>query len=176
MKPPCPLMTKGCTSLLLSLAALLAAGCGSDTVETGEVEKQIEEQLSTATAEIASVSCPEEVEKEEGGRFECDAKLEGGGKAVVVVTQRDDKGREFAYEVKPGTMRLADDSVEPYLEQQIAAKGVKADVDCPDLVRVKEGESVTCSALTSGGREVRLAFTWEDEAGNVASSSVETQS
>ncbi len=171
------LMAKGRTSLLLLLpmAALLGAGCGSDTVDTGEVEQQIEEQLSTATAEIASVSCPEEVEEEEGGKFECDAKLEGGGKAVVVVTQTDDRSKEFIYEVKPGTMRLADDSIEPYLEQQIAAKGVKTDVNCPDLVAVKEGESTTCSAVTSGGRELQVTFTWDDDAGSVDSSSVETQ-
>ena len=84
------------------------------------MEKEIQAQLSTATAEVASVSCPGDVEAEEGARFDCKAKLEGGGQAVVVVTQRERD--EFTYSVKPGTMKLADESLESYLETQLKAK------------------------------------------------------
>jgi len=47
--------------LALALAAL---GCGSETIDAAEVEAGIEESLSSATASISSVSCPDDVEKE----------------------------------------------------------------------------------------------------------------
>ena len=58
-------------------------GCGGDTIDANDVEAGIEESLSTATASVSSVSCPDDVDKEEGATFTCDAKLEGGGKAKV---------------------------------------------------------------------------------------------
>jgi hypothetical protein len=167
-----PLQRRRTHRLWLLLAVPFVAGCGSETVDATEVEQQIQAQLSTATAEVVSVSCPEDVTKEEGASFECKAKLEGGGKAVVVVNQGE--RNEFSYTAKKGTVQLADDSLEPYLEKQLKAKGVSAQVDCPALSRVKAGETVTCSATTSGGRQTTLAFTWEDDAGSVDSSSVES--
>src|SRR5688500_16076845 len=103
---------------IATAAMLVAAGCGSGTIDADEVEGEIEQQVSIATSEVASVSCPDDVEKEAGARFECQAKLEGGGKAVVTVTQVD--RNDFRYEVKPGTLEIADDTLEPYLEQQLA--------------------------------------------------------
>jgi len=173
--PATPAMTAACPptpALWLLLAVPFVAGCGSETVDATEVEQQIQTQLSTATAEVVSVSCPEDVKKEEGASFECKAKLEGGGKAVVVVKQGE--RNEFSYTAKKGTVQLADDSLELYLEKQLKAKGVSAQVDCPALSPVKAGETVTCDATTSGGRQTTLAFTWEDDAGSVDSSSVES--
>ena len=162
---------KSCLSLLLAVP--LAVGCGSDTVDATKVEQEIQKQLSTATATVASVSCPDDVEQEEGARFECTAKLEGGGKAVLTVTQG--KGsNDFSYAVKAGTMELADNSIEPYLEKQLKAQGVSAQVDCPALSPVKTGETVTCAMTTTGGRQTTLTFTWEDDDGSVDSSSVES--
>lgn len=158
--------------LPLLLAAAGLAACGSDTVDGDKVEMEIEQQLSTATAEIASVSCPADVEEKEGAKFSCDAELAGGGSAVITVTQQENN--EFTYQAKDGSVRIADDSLEPYLEQRLAAQGVGAEVDCPKLVNVKAGESATCGAMTAGGRQADLTFTWEDAAGSVDSSSVET--
>src|SRR5687767_8018703 len=106
----------------LAAATLAAAGCGSDSVDADEVEAEIEQQLSITTSEVASVSCPDDVKQEDGGRFECNAQLKGGGKAVVTVTQLDRD--EFRYEVKPGTLKIADDTLEPYLQQALAAEGL----------------------------------------------------
>ena len=116
-------------------------GCGSDTIDANEVEAGIEQSLSTATASVSSVSCPTDVEKEEGATFTCDAKLEGGGKAKVKVTQTSKAG-DFTYGFKPGTVVLTDDAVEPALEKDLAASGLPdTTVDCPDTIKVKEGET-----------------------------------
>ncbi|MBN1530499.1 MAG: DUF4333 domain-containing protein [Thermoleophilaceae bacterium] len=159
-------------ALLLTLLAALAAGCGESEIDATEVEQEIERQLSSATAKVASVSCPDGVEHEDGQRFECDVRLEGGGDATVVVTEED--GDEFAYEVKPGSMRIAGDSVESYLEGRLAATGVSADVSCADSITVIAGQTVECDAVTAGGRNATLTFTWADDAGTVAPDSIET--
>jgi hypothetical protein len=161
------------TAVRLALAlALAAVGCGSDTIDAAEVEAGIEESLSSATAPVSSVSCPDDVEKEEGATFTCDAKLKGGGKAKVKVTQTS-KGGDFTYSFKPGTVVLTDDAVEPALEKDLTASGLPdTTVDCPDTINVKEGEKVTCTATGSGGRHSQLTFTFSSADGTIDESSV----
>src|SRR5215213_10766263 len=145
------------------------AGCGSDTLDADEVESGIEESLSGATASVSRVSCPSEVKKEEGGTFTCDAKLDGGGKAKVTVTQAS-KGRDFTYSFKPGTVVLTDNAVEPALENDLAASGAPdTTVDCPDTIKVKEGETVACTATGAGGRQTQLTFTFSSADGTIDS-------
>jgi hypothetical protein len=159
----------------LLAVALSAAGtaCGDDTVDASEVEAAIEQDLSTATTKIASVSCPEDVEKKEGEKFTCDAKLEGGGKAEVEVTLTNDRG-DATYSFKPGTVQVSDNTVEPILEKDLEASGVPdPKVDCPDLMTVADGEQATCTATGAGGRTGEITFTWSSDTGDIDDSSVE---
>jgi hypothetical protein len=118
---------------------------------------------------VASVSCPDDVESEDGQTFECRAELEGGGDAVVVVTEQDDD--DFTYEVKPGTMRLAGSSVAAYLERSLP-QGTQ--VTCADEITVIAGQTVDCDAVTAGGRSATVSLTWADDAGKVEPGSVES--
>jgi hypothetical protein len=153
--------------------AFAVVGCGSDTIDADEVESGINESLSGATASVSSVSCPDDVEKEEGATFTCDAKLDGGGRAKVKVTQTG-KGGAFTYTFKPGTVVLTDDAVEPALEKDLTASGVPdSTVDCPETIKVKEGEKVTCTATGAGGRQTQLTFTFESADGTIDESSVD---
>ena len=165
----CEVLLTAVVGLALGLATL---GCGSDTIDATQVEAGIEEGLSSGTAAVSSVSCPDDVEKEEGATMTCDAKLEGGGKAKVKVTQTS-KGGDFTYGFKPGTVVLTDDTVEPALEQELAASGVPGTtVACPATIAVKEGEKVTCTATGSGGRQSELTFTFSSADGTIDESSV----
>ena len=78
---------------LVVIPALALAGCGSDTLDAGEVESEIvpmvEDQTGTRDVEI---ECPDDVEAEEGAVFECDVTAEGGIEAKLKVTQEDDDG------------------------------------------------------------------------------------
>jgi hypothetical protein len=152
--------------------AFATVGCGSDTIDAAEVEAGIEQSLSNATASVSSASCPNDVKKEEGATFTCDAKLEGGGTAKVKVTQTSKAGK-FTYSFKPGTVILTDNTVEPALEKDLAASGLPdTKVDCPDTIKVKEGETVTCTATGSGGRQSELTFTFSSADGTIDESSV----
>ncbi len=164
-------MRAGAALATLALA-LSAGGCGSDTVDAGKVEAGIEQSLSTATAKVSGVSCPDDVEKKEGATFTCDAKLEGGGKAKVTVTQTSNAG-DYTYSFKPGTVVLTDNTLEPALEADLAASGVPGTkVDCPATVKVKTGETFTCTATGSGGRQSQLTFTFSSDDGTIDESSV----
>ena len=159
---------------IVAVLVSAAVGCGSDTVDADKAEAGIEQDLSSATAKVAGVTCPEDVEKKEGDTFTCDAKLEGGGKAQVTVTQTGKAG-DFTYSFKPGTVELTDDAVEPVLEDSLAASGAAgAQVDCPETIAVKEGEQVACTATGSGGRQTELTFTFSSDDGTVDESSVTT--
>jgi hypothetical protein len=164
-------VTRPTTAIGLAVA-LATVGCGNDTIDAGKVEAGIEESLSTATASVSSVSCPNDIEKKEGATFTCDSKLEGGGKAKVKVTQTS-KGGDFTYAFKPGTVVLTDNAVEPALEKDLAASGLPdTTVDCPDTIKVKEGEKVTCTATGAGGRQSQLTFTFSSADGTIDESSV----
>jgi hypothetical protein len=158
---------------MLVVLGLAVAGCGSDTVDADEVETAIEQDLSTATTTIVSVSCPSNVEKKKGEQFTCDAKLEGGGRAKVEVTLTNDRG-DATYSFKPGTVQVSDNTVEPILEKDLEAKGVPdPKVDCPDLMTVADGEQATCTATGAGCRSGEITFTWSSDSGDIDDSSVE---
>lgn len=164
-------MRAGASLAALALG-LAAVGCGSDTVDASKVEAGIEQSLSTATAKVSGVSCPDDVEKKEGVTFTCDAKLEGGGKAKVKVTQTSNAG-DYTYSFKPGTVVLTDNALEPALEADLAASGVPGTkVDCPATVKVKTGETFSCTATGSGGRQSQLTFTFSSDDGTIDESSV----
>ena len=163
------------TTICLAVAAglLVAAGCGSDTVDASKAEQGIESSsLSTSTTQITSASCPSDVNKEKGKTFTCDVKLSGGGKAEVTVTQTSNHDT-FSYAYKPGSVVLPGSTVDKELEQDLADAGIKgATVNCPSSVPVKTGTTVTCPITTSSGAQATVSFTFSNSSGSVDSSSV----
>ena len=161
-------------------AALLACGCGDDdkkkssTVNAMEVEQGIEQRLSTTTTEITSVSCPDDVKSETGAKFTCSAKFEGGGSAKIAVTETN-APNQFTYEFKPGTVKLSGDSVDKVLEKDLAASGApNATVNCPSVVEVKTGTTVTCPVSGAAGASGTVTFEFSDDSGSIDPSSVES--
>jgi hypothetical protein len=166
-------------SLPVLAAALLAGGCGGDDnndskVDADQVEQGIERELSTSTTEIKSVSCPDDVKSETGAKFTCSAKFDGGGSAKVAVTETR-APNEFTYEFKPGTVKLAGASVDEALEKDLAASGApNATVDCPSVVEVKTGTTVSCPVSGARGGSATVTFEFSDDAGSIDESSVDT--
>ena len=79
---------------LVAVAAVLAlAACGESTLDANQIEEEITPQVEeqTGTRDVA-IDCPDDVEAEEGGKFECDLSAQGGIEAKVEVTQDDDEG------------------------------------------------------------------------------------
>lgn len=79
--------------LLLAVLALVAVGCGgSDTVDTANVEDQVQEEAEDQDLDVDRVRCPDEIEASEGEEFDCEVELEGGDEVDAEVTLRDDSG------------------------------------------------------------------------------------
>jgi hypothetical protein len=99
-------VTRATTVVGLALG-LATVGCGSDTIDAAEVEAGIERSLSSATASVSSVSCPSDVEKEEGATFTCDAKLKVEARRVAC-TATGSGGRQsqltFTFSSADGTI------------------------------------------------------------------------
>ena len=88
---------------VVAVAAVFSlAGCGESTLDTGEIESKItpEVEQQTGTKNVA-VSCPDDIEAEEGAEFECDLTAAGGIEAKVAVTQEDDEGNVHWEVVQP---------------------------------------------------------------------------
>ncbi len=83
-------------------ASVALAGCGESTLDADEIEDEITPQVEeqTATRDVA-IDCPDDVEAEEGGEFDCDLTAEGGIEAKVAVTQTDDEGNVTWRVVRP---------------------------------------------------------------------------
>jgi hypothetical protein len=166
-------LPKRAPAAIAIIAAFVVAACGNDTVDADKVEAGIEQDLSNATTKIVSVSCPDDVEQKKGEKFNCDAKLEGGGKAKVDVTLTNDRG-DATYAFKPGSVAISGNAVESQLEKDLETSGVSGvQVSCPDLIKVADGQTATCNAQGSAGRTGEITFTWSDDAGDIDSSSVE---
>jgi hypothetical protein len=141
-------------------------------VDAGKLEQQIERSLSSATATVSSVACPDDVANETGAKFTCKAKLSGGGSAQVAV-EITRAPNEFSYSFKPGTVVLAGASVDKALEQELAAGGAaNATVDCPATIKVKAGATVSCPVTGGGGGAANVSFQFSDAAGSIEDSSV----
>ncbi len=168
-------LSRTVVGMAVIVAAALAAGCGSATVDASKAEKGIESSsLSTSTAQITSASCPNDVKKEKGKTFTCDVKLSGGGKAQVTVTQTSSHNT-FSYAFKSGSVVLPGSTVDKSVEQDLANAGVKgATVNCPASVPVKPGTTVTCPVTTQSGHQATVSFVFSTASGSVNSSSVKT--
>jgi hypothetical protein len=164
--------------LPLIAASLVTASCGDDkkdsTVDAAKVEQGIEQNLSTSTAQIQSVSCPDDEKSETGAKFTCTAKFDGGGSAQVAVTETR-APNQFTYEFKPGTVKLPGSAVDKQLEQDLAASGApNATVNCPSVVEVKPGTTVSCPVSGARGGSAAVTFEFSDDAGSIDESSVDT--
>ncbi len=168
---------RGALFVTAAFVAAAMAGCGDDepdTVDSAQVEQQIEQSLSTATTKVTSVSCPDDVESETGAKFTCKAKLSAGGSAKVTVTETGPN--QFSYSFKPGSVVLAGSTVDKALEQDLAASGIpNATVNCPDPVKVKTGTTVSCPVAGAGGGTGTVSFEFTNDSGSIDESSVDTE-
>ncbi len=76
----------------VAFLAIAAAAC-TKTLDTDGLEAELQRQLEDQVeSQITSVDCPEDVEVETGGSFDCTAEQEGGTTLTIRVTQQDDQG------------------------------------------------------------------------------------
>ena len=149
------------------------AGCGERTVDATQIEQQIGQQLSGATVQVTSASCPDDVKSETGATFTCRAELSGGGSADVQVTETQAPD-DFTYSFKPGTVEVSGASVDEAIEQELEGEGVSdPTVNCPSVIKVEQGATTICPVSGARGSGT-VSFQFADATGSIEQGSVET--
>ena len=72
-------------------AALVLAGCGGTTIDSGKVEKLIGDNLAGPRPD--RVDCPSGVDADKGSTFECKIEYAGRTPATVTIHIEDEDGR-----------------------------------------------------------------------------------
>lgn len=78
--------------LLLAFAGAVFAGCGTTTLDTAEVEREVENLAEEEDIDVDEVTCPDDVEAKEGDTFDCDIETADGVEIEAEVEQRNDEG------------------------------------------------------------------------------------
>jgi hypothetical protein len=135
-----------------SLALLIGCSDEPPLLDRSETEAAVSDTVSEVLApEVATVSCPAEVERIEGGRFECTVGLVALGPVRVTVRQLDDDGR---LEVEVLDAVLADAAVALQLQAELQREfGREFATECGDArYRVwSPGDTFVCRADDGDG-------------------------
>lgn len=147
---------------------MTAAGCGGPAVfDTERTEARIATSLADRfEVEVTSVTCPEEIEVEEGATFTCTAEV-AGQEVEVDVEQRDGDG---ALEVSPRSAVLVVERVAADITEVLADRFERDDVEvtCPgDPVRVEEPDATFECTAVDGPQEVTVEVRVRDASGAV---------
>jgi len=159
------------TTLCVLGLALVLTGCGTK-LDMGVISKSITDGLGAQMGlPGATVTCPTETRAAKAGdTFECEAKPKEGGRLVIKVTQKDDKGNvEWEATKIEGFLstKTVEESITKGLKEQANAD---ATVSCGDKkLRVsKAGDTFDCKATTADGAAHTIKVTVKDADGNIS--------
>jgi Domain of unknown function (DUF4333) len=141
----------------LLLAGALAS-CSESTYDAAKGERFIRGVVvKQVGAQVATVSCPDDVETKPGRRFTCAVRGSDGSEGDVLVTQRDGDGN-FLVNAPFLHVREAEAVMTQQIEKELKGSDVK--VACPEIVVVRTDAIFRCKA-TSGGtsRDVTARLT-----------------
>lgn len=142
---------------LAALAALALTSCGATTVDAEQTEAFVRDVVVRQIgARAASVRCPENVERSEGDTFRCTVTGADDSTGDVIVTQREDS------EVQVVAPFLHVTDAEAVIANGIAEQLDADDIDvrCPEIVVVRKGRLLRCTARATGtSRTVSVRLT-----------------
>ena len=142
---------------LALLAAVALSACGETTIDAAEQEEFVRDVVARDSgARVASVRCPENVERQEGDTFRCTVTGADDSTGDVIVTQQEDSKVQVVAPFLHVTE--AETVIANGIDDQIEADDV--DVQCPEIVVVREGRLLRCTARATGtSRTVSVRLT-----------------
>jgi len=152
---------------------LVLTGCGTK-LDMTVINKSISDGLASQLGLTDTVvTCPQEAPPAKAGdTFECEAKPKDGGRLVLKVTQKDDKGNVVWDLVKIEGMinlKIAEEAITTGLKEQT---GADVTVSCGEeggssLRAAKAGETFECQAKSADGTSNTVVVTMKDNEGNI---------
>jgi hypothetical protein len=156
----------------IGLVITLLAACGDDapaTLDAAEVEGEIADALEDLDVE-ADVSCPPDVELDEGDDFECEVEPDEGDSFDVEVLQSDDEGNvEFVLPI----VKLVRSEVEEVIGERLSdEQGAAFTADCSagfpgDEAILEDGDDFDCTLTSDSGAggTARVSIDVEEDGG-----------
>jgi hypothetical protein len=146
--------------------ALIGAGCSEDkSFDTGPLEEQIQADIVTAFGvEVASVTCPDDVEKEDGGTFTCTADVDRQDFKVQVTQGEGDAPASYTNTQALITPEAAVESAEGQAAEQL---GFAVTADCGRRVIIGRPDTTfNCTLTEESGATVDAQFRITDVDGS----------
>lgn len=141
------------------LAALVLAACGESRIDADRAERFVRGVVAEQVqSRVATVTCPEDVEKQTGARFTCVVTGADGSTGDVAVTQQ----KKSVLSVNAPFLNVRE--AEAVMTEQIAKQDDVDDVTvvCPEIVVDKKDALFRCRATSDGKtRNVNARLTGE---------------
>ena len=149
--------------LVVSASASLAA-CGDETVDMRNAEDEIAEGYArqVPTADVAEITCPDDVSAEIGTRTSCDMRLENGVELDIGVEVTGDEGR-IRWRVDGGTVPGTE--VERRAAELLTEEVGQAPdaIECPSRIAIGTGKVTRCTLVAGSDRlGVTITMTSDD--------------
>jgi hypothetical protein len=141
---------------------LLLSGCSFEFSAGGpdlsEVEQKLVEEQKKVTPdlEVGGASCPDEVEVEEGAKFECTVEIEGvEAPYSVTLTDVNEEEERVNFHSEPAKPIIDMSLVTEFVRGNLNEQSQGANVDCGDeAVLVSEvGGTIECTVSDETGSE-----------------------
>jgi uncharacterized protein DUF4333 len=130
------------------VAVMITAGCGKSSLDGNKLEGQIKRRIKAGGVELPKLACPSGRKVKKGDRFQCKGEAANGVAITVAVVQTSDGG-SVSWNVTGGLLDVP--SIEDAIQRQARDAGeVTVDCQSPDLVAVRDGDSLTCQSTTVG--------------------------
>ena len=141
---------------LALLAAVALSACG-ETIDAAEQEEFVRDVVVREIgARVASVRCPENVERSEGDTFRCTVTGADDSTGDVIVTQQEDSKVQVVAPFLHVTQ--AESVIAGGIADRLDADDIA--VTCPEIVVVRKGRLLRCTARATGtSRAVSVRLT-----------------
>lgn len=151
-------------SLYVAALLMLSLVACTSTLEGGDIEEQVAEDVQEQQGVEVEVVCPDDIEAKEGGEFTCTATDPDGNEIPIKVVQEDDEGN-VNWTMNVLNLSAIEESLAPDVT---ASVGAEVTIDCPaQLVLSEAGNSIDCQATDDLGGEGIIRITATDSEGNV---------
>lgn len=146
----------------------LAAGCSGDAYDVAKAEREIGLFVDRTFegVETGEVTCPDDVDANEGTKFDCTAEVEGQDLRIEVTMTDDDSNATFEAIQAVLDLRRAEEAMGSDIGAQI---GATVEVDCgeTDFLVKDPGDTFECTANDEDGNSVTLVATVTDTDGHI---------
>ena len=142
---------------LAAASSVLVAACGTGTVDTTSVEKNVASSIDgPGSVQVATVDCPQDQVPEVGARFTCQHVLTDGSAGEITVTVRDEEGA-LTWEVTKPASGQAEQVILTGYEREVGRE--PKSVDCPDPLKEGAKAKTTCTVAFANGESRKVTVT-----------------